>query len=243
MTTVVIPWANDGSEERAWALAWVLDRWAAVHPSWAVCVARAPAEPWVKAAAVMPTIEAAPDGPVVVADADVWSDDVGAAVDGLSTAAWAVPHRWVRRLNAGATAAVYGGVAFDALDAYSLAERAYIGTPGGGIVVAPRDVLLSVPFDPRFEGWGGEDYALGCALLALYREPWQGTGNLWHLWHRPQLRPDRRYGSPATEALRARYRAALGDTAAMLTLVSEAREAATWPRQRSRFDTKASGSY
>lgn len=226
MTTVVIPWADDGQPERAAALAFVLDRWAQRHPTWAVTVATAPADPWCKAAAVMPAVEAAADGPVVVADADVWCDGAAAAVDGLGEAPWAIPHWYVRRLNAAATTAVYEGVSFEALDAYSLAERAYLGVPGGGMLVAPRDVLLSVPLDPRFIGWGGEDYSQGCALLAVYGEPWRSqTEWLWHLWHPPQLRPDRRTPNAANEALRQRYRSAMGDVAGTLDLIREAQRA------------------
>jgi hypothetical protein len=236
--TVIVPWADDGQPERAAALAYVLGRWADEHPRWPVVVATAPAEPWVKADAVMPAVCAARAGPVVVADADVWSTGVTAAVEALGEATWAIPHRYVRRLNAAASALVYEGVAFTALDSDSLAERAYVGMLGGGLFVTTRDALLSVPFDPRFRGWGGEDFAIGSAFRCLYGEPWYGMEPLWHLWHRPQLRPERRYGNAANEALRLRYRDAMGNTTEMVRLVNEAREASTWQTRKSRSTKK-----
>lgn len=241
--TVIVPWADDGQPERAAALAFVLGRWRHAHPRWPLVVTESSAEPWVKAAAVMPAVMAARPGPLIVADADVWCDDVTVAVAALGEAAWAVPHRYVRRLNAEATAAVYGGASFEALGADSLAERAYIGMPGGGLVVADRDALVSVPFDPRFVGWGGEDCAIGLALHTLAGEAWLGTAPLWHLWHAPQLRPERRYGNAANEALRLRYRRAMGNRAEMATLIDEAREASTWQEQRSRLEKRALARY
>jgi hypothetical protein len=76
---------------------------------------------------------------IVLADADVWTDGIPAAVKAVEDgAAWAVPHQLVRRLDEN------GGEA----------ERPYVGIEGGGVVVAPREVILSCPLDVRFVGWG-----------------------------------------------------------------------------------------
>ena len=76
-------------------------------------------------------------------------------------------------------------------------------------------------FDDRFHGWGGEDFALGCALRSLsgqYAHKLAGT--LRHLWHPPApsnggLLPDDNF------ALANRYRAAKFDPAAMRDIINE----------------------
>ena len=80
-----------------------------------------------------------------------------------------------------------------------------------------------VPFDPRFEGWGGADWSWGWALTTLLGAPVQGGKAAVHLWHPPQARPARQLGSAENEALKARYRAAHRQLDAMRSLVTEAR--------------------
>lgn len=223
MVTVVIPYAGD-CPHRAAALAWVLERYATAHPAWRVVVATDPAAgPWCKAAAVMPAVEAAEDGVVIVADADCWTDRLSAAVAAVDAGApWAMPHRLVRRLDEVGTVAVIAGAAWDAA---VVAEQPYDGVHGGGFVVARRETLLRVPIDARFVGWGNEDESWAIALTATVGEPWRGQADLVHLWHPPQARWTRRRGSPASWKLRRRYVRAAGDSAVMAALIEEARDA------------------
>lgn len=225
---VIVPWRG-GCPHRESALAWVLDRYEALGLE--VTLAPAPAGPWIKAHAVTPAIEASDAELVVVADADVWSDGILAALLALNERPWAVPHQLVLRLTEAATAAVTAGA--DPL-VQPLEEKPYRGVAGGGILVARRDVLLDVPLDPRFVGWGGEDHALGYALTALHGNPWRGTAPLIHLWHPPQDRLTRRVGSRAGDRLKRRYQAARGNPRRMRTLVEEARGQAEDRREQRR---------
>lgn len=236
MVNVIIPWRDSGCLHRAASLAWVLEQWARHHPTWAVTVATSQAEEWVKADAVMPAIAALGCNDIaIVADADVWSDHVTEAVDAAQSGDcwWAVPHLHVRRLTSWATDEVRRGADTALLNADSIAESAYVGVLGGGMVVAPRDVLLDCPLDPRFVGWGGEDHAWGYALSTLHGMPWRGDAPLWHLWHPPQRRATRRWGSHASEALRLRYHVAREQPDAMAQIIDEAKQAATWPSHAS----------
>ena len=79
MTRVVIPWRHD--DHRAPLLEFVLEWWQTRHPSWAVALADTPGE-WSKAAAIN-RAAAEIDGIVVVADADVWCDSIGDAVEAV----------------------------------------------------------------------------------------------------------------------------------------------------------------
>jgi hypothetical protein len=209
---VVIPYAG-ACQHRAEALDWVRDRY-----PWPVTVAPGPV-PWSKGAAVAPVLAAAAADVVVIADADVWTDGIGQAVDEvLAGAGWAIPHRGVHRLTEKATAQVLAGADWTGLE---LEQRPYLGVEGGGIIVAPTSVLRTIPLDPRFTGWGQEDAAWGAALRCLLGPPVRVREPLVHLWHPPQQRATRRRGSAAGWRLWQRYESAATDPAAMRSLLNE----------------------
>lgn len=180
--------------------------------------------PWVKAAAVTPAVGASSADLIVMHDADVWCPGLPAAIEAVANGApWAIPHHLVHRLTEPATAEVLDGA--DAAG-QPVEEPAYRGFAGGGIVVLPRETYLSAPLDPRFEGWSGEDESWARALSTLAGDPWRGTGDLYHLWHPPQERMNRRHGSRASEALTFAYRQAKGRPDRMRQLIEGARQ---WP--------------
>lgn len=231
MAVVVVPW-QPGCPHRHAALEWLTDRLDRDHPAWEVRVAELPADgPWVKASAVHAAAgDLRPGDTVVVHDADVYCPGTPAAIGAvLDGAPWAIPHRGVHRLTAGATALVLHGT--EPHHDLERTERAYTGVPGGGIVALPAGTLRRVPLDPRFVGWGQEDVSWALALNVLAGHPWRGKAPLWHLYHPPQLRASRKVGSPDSHALHRRYRAARRDPAAMQALVDEGR--ATWHSQTS----------
>lgn len=216
---VVVPFTGS-CPHRLRALNWVRGRY-----PWPVTIATAPAGPWCKAAAVMPAVSNCSADVVVVADADVWTAGITAAVAAVGAGEpWAVPHHDVRRLTEDATTAVLAGAA---PQEQPLVERAYRGMEGGGIVVATKLVLESIPLDPRFIGWGQEDAAWGIALHHTAGPAWRGTDPLYHLFHPPQPRLSRRYGSDASANLWRRYVRARSSPAAMQSLIEEARCSAT----------------
>jgi hypothetical protein len=213
MVEVIIPFAG-GCPHRERALDWVRGRY-----RWPVTVATAPGGPWCKAAAVMPAVSNSSADVVVVADADAWCDGVESAVRTAQTGApWCIPHRLVKRLSEIGTGAVLAGAHWRE---QALAERPYQGMQGGGIVVAHREVLLSVPMDPRFVGWGQEDTSWAIALHCLVGPAWRGNADLVHLWHPPQPRATRRRGSMEGWRLYRRYARAIGNPNAMRALLNE----------------------
>ena len=52
-----------------------------------------------------------------------------------------------------------------------LEEDPYPGNPTGTLLVIPREMVLDVPPDVRFKGWGQEDEAWGGALKRLVGNP------------------------------------------------------------------------
>lgn len=220
MVEVVIPW-QPGCRHRAAALDWVLDRWSEQHPAWQVTVAPAAGDRWCKAAAVMPAVHASTADLIVVADADVWVPGVAESVrDVQQGAAWAMPHGHVLRLSEQATARVLSGATLT--PDLELAERAYTGVHGGGMVVLPRATAVDVPLDRRYQGWGQEDMSWATALTTLVGAPRRRSHLLFHLWHPPQQRMTRRFGSPQGRELWRSYCKAAGNPGAMRELLEGA---------------------
>jgi hypothetical protein len=227
---VVVPW-RAGCPHRETALAWLLDR---LGP---VTLAEAPDGPWCKAQTIMPAIRASTADIVVVHDADVWCDAIPDAVAAVEAGAlWAVPHLHVNRLTEPATAAYLAGADPATL---TLEQERYVGVLSGGIVVVRRHVAVDTPMDATFQGWGGEDHSWGYALSTLHGNPWRGHADLWHLWHPPADRLNRRIGSYPSEQRRRRYFAAMNDRPAMRALVEEGRDP-TWRTPASTSTTPAS---
>lgn len=181
---------------------------------------------WCKAVAVADAIDQATGDVLVIADADVWCDELAAAVEGLGDRPWAVPHTTVHRLNPKSTAGILGGASFDDVRRGGYAELPYRGRVGGGMVIIRREAWEAVPIDPRFIGWGQEDDSWGLALRTLLGPAPRFGGRLWHLWHPPQKRLSRRRGSDASFALYLRYLAADGKPDAMRALLKEVTDAA-----------------
>lgn len=217
--SIIIPWRS-GCPHREQAAEWVERRLGDQFPH--ASVKRgvlSPSEPWVKAEAVARvelTNEIA-----VIHDADVWTDGLSAAVEAIENGApWAIPHDKLHRLSAEGTEAVLAGAPWQD---QPLDQKPYRGIEGGGIIVAPREVIHAIPVDSRFTGWGQEDESHAVALHALLGPPWRGTADLIHLFHPPQPRMTRRRGSRESWELRKRYFSAKNDPAAMSRLIEEGR--------------------
>lgn len=217
---VVIPW-RPGCRHRRAALEYVLTR----H-RYPVTIASGPA-PWVKALAVNPAVRRSTADVVIVADADCWTDGLPDAVAAVAGGhPWAIPHDFVYRLNEQASTCYRrGGRSFraDDLTHDDLAQSPYSGYLGGGFVVARRETLVDIPLDPLFVGWGQEDEAWAAALEVLAGRPWRGSCPLIHLWHPPQPRENRIFGSDEGWRRRRAYLKARGhaDRARMRKLLRE----------------------
>lgn len=228
---VIVPASTSDDAHRLASRQWVVRRYRTLHADWPVAVALHTG-PWCKAEAVNPIAADSDADVLVLADADsfVAPDALRASVADVTSGRhdWAVPAFQVRRMTEAASRAVLELDPDTLPDPRSPVVRSHSLLPGGGIVVVSRALWLDADgYDPRFIGWGGEDYALGCALRALsghyaHKQP----GVLWHLWHPPApsnggLLPDE------SAALATHYRAAKHDPAAMRSLIQQ-REAALW---------------
>jgi hypothetical protein len=205
---VIIPAAVWDDAHRTAAQWWTASRWKGCGHK--VTVAELSERPWSKGRSVNAAIAASTADVIVVADGDCFvsfdamTEAISLAVEGH----WVAPFAWVRRLNVTSTAHTLSldPVLTDRPARRGLAQDPHSALPGGGIIAASRAVWSTVGgFDPRFADWGGEDYALGCALRTMTGMPAVTMpGDLWHLWHPPQ--PNVSGESAATSELALRYR-------------------------------------
>lgn len=141
---VIVPFAGQ-CPHRLKALEFTRSRY-----PWPVVVAEG-GKPWSKGRAVTPAVEASSADIIIMADADCCCDGLPAAVEAVRDgAAWAIPHRKVFRLTEEGAARYMETGEYG----HPFARRPYKGMAGGGFVVARREVMLSIPLDPRFTGWG-----------------------------------------------------------------------------------------
>lgn len=216
---VVIPYTG-GCQHRERALRWVTARYRESFPDWTIVIAHY-GKRGVKASAVMPAVKRCRSDLVLVADADCWTDGIARAVAMVEEGApWAVPHGQVFRLTKEGTDALLAGESWDQQE---LDRPPYVGYEGGGITIAPRKTLLSVPMDEHFDGWGQEDQSWGLALNALAGGSWRGSTPLIHLWHPPQQRMTRKWGSVASRERYRLYMAARRNPHKMRELLQEYR--------------------
>lgn len=125
-------------------------RYAAEFPDWQVCVGSYEEPVWVKAKAIERALEQTDSDILILADADVWTDGIGEAVDAVRAGEpYAIPHHRVWRLTEEATENVLAGRPDD-----RTVQIPYPGVAGGGIMVTTREVIRSIPLDGRFFGWG-----------------------------------------------------------------------------------------
>ncbi len=213
---VLIPFAGDCPYRKV-AFDWVRGRY--ISAGFDVVIGNGDADRWCKADAVHDALTRTTAELLVVADADVWSDELPQAIAAVEAGAkWAIPHRQVWRLTKDSTPTFMADPGL-----HPGTEETHTPMLGGGLVVIARDRYLDTPLDPRFVGWGGEDQAWGLALRTLHGPPEQIRGRLYHLWHPPQQRRSRVRGSVENTALVARYGERQDDPAGMRALIEEAK--------------------
>jgi cellulose synthase/poly-beta-1,6-N-acetylglucosamine synthase-like glycosyltransferase len=218
---VVIPIGKNDSAGRIRVRDWIVERYRREHPDYRVTLAGCPTRDWSKGRAANPLLLGSTADVVILADADSYVHPRMLAAAALAVAdnpaGWGFPHTLVRRITGRDTARILDGEQVPRPGF----ERTASVLPGGGIVAATPQAWRHVGgVDPRFVGWGGEDFALGCALHMLRGAPSmpQEASILWHLWH-PS---GKRRTSADTQDLLRRYRIARrGDREQMAALVGE----------------------
>lgn len=197
---VIVPRDVDEPADRAAAWAAVRRHYETNHSSWEIVEGRAPADGWIKGAAIADALTRSSAAVLVIADADclIPPAALNESVEAVASrqAPWAVPHGRVLRLSPTQTAewlARSDGKPGSfppypaEIPAGGLAREPYRGFAGGGVFVVPRAHYEAAGGIPRaFRGWGSEDQAIGVILDCLVGAHVRGSADLVHLWHEPQ---------------------------------------------------------
>lgn len=226
--TVVIPFAGNDPDRLA-ARTWTMRQYMTRHRGWHITTSAPgdPDEPWSKAVAVRRILDAVePEGILVIADADVFCQGIEISTGSIKLQGrycqWSMPHNLVCRFTRKATERILAGAEpWTQLGDGNTEQGLYKGFEGGGITVLTRSLYEQVPLDPRFVGFGQEDEAWGLALRTMAGVPSQGTQPLYHLYHTPQPRIDRHWGSVASRELYDRYAVASGNAEKMREILDE----------------------
>lgn len=224
---VLVPW-KPGCPWREKAWAWVRARYAEYHPDWELVTGTTDSPTFSRTQAILDARSRTEADTFVVADADIWCDDIDRAVELSASRGWAIPHLLIHRLAESSTLRVLGGAEWrgQQLSTDNTQDsRPYRGHEAGTLLVVDAAAFDTAPPDPRFVGWGQEDDAWSYALHALIGTPWRGAADLAHLWHPAEPRQTRSRGNDANVALRRRYSNARRSRGLMLGLIEEGR---TW---------------
>lgn len=220
-TEVIIPWFGNDTA-RGNNVCTVAYWWGRAGVT--VRLADCPSDSFRKGLAVTLAAERSRASWLIVADGDVWADGwTEALVRVAEGTPWAMPHATVRRLAEEPTRELWATSGFPR-DDMPLVEPEYVGTQAGGIVVISRKLYLDVPLDCRFAGWGCEDTSWGYALEVMTKAPFKVNSPLYHLYHEPAPRADRKHGFPENEALRHRYQMATINETEMAKLIQEGKD-------------------
>jgi hypothetical protein len=231
--SLIIPFRDDDGSRTA-VKEWIVARWAHHFPDAEMIIQSDDGGiPFSKTLAINSAFERSRGDVVAILDCDVWiePEHTREAVDLIASekAYWVRPASKVYRLTEEATARL---IAQDPLVPFPPRERTdfeSIRKVWGLLHLFPRAAFEAIGgYDPRFRGWGGEDWAAIDAMDTLWGRHTMLPYPLFHLYH-PRLR------NAAGESvwlgqtsrnidLRQRYSAARGDPKAMRALVEEAKD-------------------
>lgn len=222
---VLVPW-KPGCPWREKAWGWVQARYAEHHPDWELITGTTDVDGFSRTQAILDARSRTTADMLVITDADVWTDDLAAAVTHADETGWAIPHLLIHRLAGSSTLRVLGGAEWrgQQLSTDNAQDsRPYRGHEAGTLLVTTADAFDDAPPDPRFVGWGSEDDAWALALRTMCGSPWRGKADLVHLWHPAEPRKNRVVGNDANRALLNRYRRAGRRHDPMAALIEEGR--------------------
>jgi hypothetical protein len=216
---IVVPWRYDPERAPLWAF--VSRHLRERYPEFPIIQATCEDGPFNRSECIVRGALKTDAEVLIVHDADVvLNDDLRRSVERVRRShGWSVPHWHLHRLTAEATAEVLSGAPLWA--GMPTAQKPYKGNPTGTLVVINRELALAVPPDVRFRGWGQEDEAWWCALDRIAGKCHRGSADLFHLWHPPAERLNRRFGNADGQALLRRYERAYRSSKIMQQIVDE----------------------
>jgi hypothetical protein len=221
--SLVVPWrSGDPWRERIWT--WCRTYWEATWPEFELIECDSEDEPFTRGRSLNAGVEKASGEILVLADADTVVAHVGGAVEMATYGDWVIayPEGQYYSLTEHYTADLTAGPPGRLREPTREQWRDRI-TSYSGVLVLLREAFDKVGgYDPRFIGWGHEDFAFMFALDTLWKPHQRATGWALHLWH--EHREPERFEQPhiaENKALVDRYEHCYANPSAMSQLVRE----------------------
>lgn len=216
--SIVIPWRDGGCEARRAALAAVRTHLARSFPEAPIFLADDGLQPWARGASIDQAIAGAPHDLLFVCDADLLlaPAQIEAALEAAAAEpGQVIPFDLYRYLNEASTRAAIA--ALDPTTWHRLRHKFTMRTSVGGSMAITRESWKRAGgHDPRFRGWGCQDYGFMYAASTLVAPLRRIPGPVLHLCHPgDEIRPK------ANPELMKRYSAAAGDPEAMAAILAE----------------------
>ncbi|HEX9994503.1 MAG TPA: galactosyltransferase-related protein [Acidimicrobiales bacterium] len=223
--SVLVPYRPESEwRERLWVWCW--RRWQRLLANsyrMEVILGDDGGRPFSRAASVNAAAEKATGDVRIIADSDL-TIDYNQATVAITQAAhrqgWVLPYVRYMPLNRRATEQLVDGAPVWPATRDGDLDQPMARSTGslGGVLVLHRSAFDRVGgMDPTFRGWGFEDVAFVCALRTLVAPDSRVAGDLVHLWHPTNRRPDDPTFTRNRDRCRA-YERAQGDPAAIRAL-------------------------
>lgn len=135
-----------------------------------------------KSAAITKGILSSSGDIIIMADSDVWVNDLDETINKLSQYDVVVPHDVIWRFDKKTTLGILANRKFIFSRVGGSRQKV---VKGGGMVLITRELALEHLPDTRFIGWGAEDWAW-FAELSTFGAVWYGNKTMWHLYHERQ---------------------------------------------------------
>lgn len=183
---IVVPWRDSGEPHRRRSCLWVRDRLAALFPTAALILADDGRQPWSRAASIDAAILASSAELILVSDADlaIPAEQLAAALAAAAEApGQVVPFDHYRYLELEQSEAIRLGQVRESAWPRVSARFTMRSSLGGAMAISRASWAEAGGHDPRFRGWGGQDYGFAHACATLVAPMRRIPGPVVHLWH------------------------------------------------------------
>lgn len=188
--SILVPYKSDnGIRDKNWA--WIEKRYTSLMPNAEICMGESTTELFSRSDAINNAARKATRDIFIIADSDITFDieQIQLGLSMLSKYKFVVPFSHIIRLDSSLTNKLISypsNISLSSIDTNNCKKDT--GTPYylvGGIGIIEKSTFFQCGgFDPRFQGWGGEDDAFSYVIKHLYGEFGRPTdNNMYHLFH------------------------------------------------------------
>jgi hypothetical protein len=222
--SVVVPWrAGDRQRQRVWT--WIREYWESHYPEFELIEIDSGDEPFTRGTSINAGVEKSSGDVLILSDADTLVAHVEEAVALATKGYWVIAYAQGRycSLREETTEKLLASDPHGQIIEPTADQCRAVIDAFSGCLVMPRAAFERVDgFDPRFLGWGHEDFAFMYALDTLWRPYERASGYALHFYH--EHREEERFDQPhikENKALVEEYQLHFGNPSSMGRYIRE----------------------